>query len=456
MFITLQGLNLLVTGAIGKMDRVSVESAIRRGGGTIAPSPTKKVDYIAIGEKPGEKTVEKARSLGLPELSAEQLIQLLHDGQLDVTPAPAMPSVALGEAVGELRGLLDGPPSAEVWAALCDLIDRAEPERAADLIAYALPHVARWRLDMPRRWWCSMTAWHAPEANQWLCGDLRRAPLTWMHELLQGQHDPKHALIHAISLEHTKANASMGAALLDSPHLHNVRALDTGNDLKLARSFFKKLAQTPNLPNLDTLAYYPLKLGGGEELAAGAFPALRHLHLRAIIYSTDNASSTADMDAIFQAPWIGQIETIEACMGRSTGWTRMSSPYPQIKQHSARLKNLKRLILHDTTYLDDLLSAPVLDQIQELVVAVESEDTLVVMLNQLDKHAWPSLTRLDLSQQLWPNGLPKKTRFRPLNPTLQGVIVRSKLAQRIPTIVLGPHATDAMRTKLASDARTII
>ncbi len=58
---------------------------------------------------------------------------------------------------GDLRSLLQRPPSDEVWAALCELLDLwpAEPLEAL-AIPYALEHLARWpaalRCDAPRSW----------------------------------------------------------------------------------------------------------------------------------------------------------------------------------------------------------------------------------------------------------------------------------------------------------------
>lgn len=326
-------------------------------------------------------------------------------------------------------------PSASAWTKVIAAADAGSQAGLADLERA----VQGWAPDPVRRWWSSMTAWRVKDSASWVAGELRRAPPSWVQEILGGSHAPKHSLVRALSLEGTKATATNAARLLDSPHLANLRVLDLGRDVKLARAFYKKLAKATNLGGLSTLTYYPLQLGGGEELAAAmSLGALRHLHLRAIVYSTDNNACAADVDALFRAPWIGQIETLESSMGRSTGWYRMASIYKPIREHQARLTSLRRLVLHDTTWLDDLVAAPVLDQIEELVLQVDSAKGLAHVLTALDARGLPRLRRLDVSQHRYPSAQ-KKDAFTPLSEKdLRAILEPTRLAKQVAELLLAP------------------
>ncbi|HZF48964.1 MAG TPA: hypothetical protein VE093_09960 [Polyangiaceae bacterium] len=323
-------------------------------------------------------------------------------------------------------------PSPASWEDVTAAADALAPAKAQAGIAALEGAVQGWAPDPVRRWWSSMTAWRVKGAGSWVSGELRRAPLSWVKEILDGEHHPKHSLARALSLEGTKATATNAARVFESPHLSNLRALDTGRDVKLARAFYKKLAKATNLGAVDTLTYYPLQLGGGEELAAATnLGALRHLHLRAIVYSVDNSACAADVDALFRAPWLKAIETLESSMGRSTGWYRMASIYKPLREHSARLTSLRRLVLHDTTWLEELVAAPVLDQIEEIVLQVETAQALKAVLEQLDARGLPRLRRLDVSQHR-STSAQKKDSFTPLpDRQLRSIVEATKLSKQV-------------------------
>jgi hypothetical protein len=330
-------------------------------------------------------------------------------------------------------------PSAAGWANVTAAADALTPAQAPKGLADLEGAVKGWTPDPMRRWWSSMTAWRVKDAASWVAGELRRAPLAWVKGILGGVHAPKHALVRAVSLDGTKATAANAARLFESPHLQNLRVLDTGRDVKLARAFFKKLAQAKNLGSIDTLVYYPLQLGGGEELAAATnLTALKHLHLRAIVYSKNNSACAADVDALFRAPWIGGIETLESSMGRSTGWYRLASIYKPIREHSARLTSLRRLVLHDMSWFEELIAAPVLDQIEELVIQVENAKALTSVLGELDARGLPRLRRLDVSQHRYANAQ-KRDSFTPLSDEeLRSIVEATKLSKQVGELLFTP------------------
>jgi len=76
-FSKIQGLVFVLTGTLSKMSRDVVVDTIKRHGGKVSGTVTSKVNYIIVGENPGDK-VNKAAALGIPILDEDSFIALLH------------------------------------------------------------------------------------------------------------------------------------------------------------------------------------------------------------------------------------------------------------------------------------------------------------------------------------------------------------------------------------------
>jgi hypothetical protein len=444
MIIEMKGKSLLVTGDVEGWTRAQIEAAAERWGGTLAAGPSKKVDLFAAGDKPSAGKIAKARSLGIRELPVKKLLLLLRFGAVEIKEEAPAPVVPLHDAIGELRALADGAPDAARWAALVAQADKADPDRKEALIHYIDAQVARWEPSERLRWLSTMLAVRHGEGT--LCGDLRVMPVAWVQEILRGEHDPKHALARALSLDGTKANATMAAALFDSPHLSALRALDLGSDLKLAKGFYKRLVAHEGFPALDALVCYPRDAGAAAALAGEGFPALRHLHLRSSRVHAQTEEVVAALEALFTAPWMARIETIEASiyhhgdLDTPYQYGPHTTVYTLITQHLGRLPALKRLIISNAYLLGPLLDSPVLDQIEELIITgswsnpVEGMTALQRLLARLRGRRTTSLKRLDLSQQVtWEYKLIAHPSYPPLP-----LDALRELSKKIPQIVLGP------------------
>lgn len=71
----LDGLTVVVTGAVPGLDRRAVEETVRRLGGTSVGSVSKKTGLLVVGDSPGSK-YDKAVALGIPILSADDFVRL--------------------------------------------------------------------------------------------------------------------------------------------------------------------------------------------------------------------------------------------------------------------------------------------------------------------------------------------------------------------------------------------
>jgi hypothetical protein len=148
-------------------------------------------------------------------------------------PAAAAPVSDAGarDVFGDVRSILQQPPSAHGWALLCDRVDRIDPERARQ---EAIPYAAQ-----------SMSAWPAA---------LRPLPKVWLDQLAAGQAPPAGAQLARALVVDGKLLSAQRAALLAT------WAQQTGI------AHLKVQGSSPSLKGLQALFAQPL-------------PALRALEL---------------------------------------------------------------------------------------------------------------------------------------------------------------------------------
>jgi DNA ligase (NAD+) len=79
---SLNGLNILVTGKLPNFSRDEIKDVIKANGGKAASGISSATSLVVAGEKAANPKIEKARSLGIPVITAEEFDQLLIDGKL--------------------------------------------------------------------------------------------------------------------------------------------------------------------------------------------------------------------------------------------------------------------------------------------------------------------------------------------------------------------------------------
>ncbi|MEX2227597.1 MAG: NAD-dependent DNA ligase LigA [Dehalococcoidia bacterium] len=72
----LSGLSFVVTGRLERLSRDAAESLVKRCGGAVSASVTKKTNYLVVGAEPGSK-LAKAEKLGTAILDEDQFLALL-------------------------------------------------------------------------------------------------------------------------------------------------------------------------------------------------------------------------------------------------------------------------------------------------------------------------------------------------------------------------------------------
>ncbi len=73
---SISGLTFVITGTLPTMARAEMEELVKKHGGKISSSVSKKTDYLIAGEKAGSK-LTKAQQLGVRVLSEEEVHKLL-------------------------------------------------------------------------------------------------------------------------------------------------------------------------------------------------------------------------------------------------------------------------------------------------------------------------------------------------------------------------------------------
>ena len=90
--LPLAGKSFVITGTLSGMSRLQAEERIRRLGGEIGSSVTRKTSYLVVGADPGSK-LQKARALGTPIITDEEFQRMLRQWE---APEPGRGQLPLG------------------------------------------------------------------------------------------------------------------------------------------------------------------------------------------------------------------------------------------------------------------------------------------------------------------------------------------------------------------------
>ena len=74
--LVLTGKVFVLTGTLPTLTRKEAEGLIKKHGGKISSSVSKKTDYVLAGSDPGQK-YDKAKQLGIPIISEDELLQMV-------------------------------------------------------------------------------------------------------------------------------------------------------------------------------------------------------------------------------------------------------------------------------------------------------------------------------------------------------------------------------------------
>lgn len=260
---------------------------------------------------------------------------------------------------GELRSLLQRPPSRKGWERLCAMIEGWPAARVTErdevAIPYALDHLASWP-------------------------DLYRTPTPVMRRAILRREVPTALLLcTTLSLEssHTRriANATI-IALASSPAARSLRTLQL-NGAPIGLPAAHALGASPHLAQLRTLELNHARLGP-DGAAALATPQLAALECLSV---ADTQLTDAGMRHLLGAPFAAQLEFLDARRNRLTDATA-----DHIERATA-LRHLRNLHLDDNALTNHgaqvLANTPHLATLRELTLDTNDigRDGLAMLAN---------------------------------------------------------------------------
>ncbi len=68
----------MFTGKLNGISRAEAKSLVEKNSGSTLSNVSKNLDYLVVGEKPTNKKVEKAKTLGIDIITLEELKKLLN------------------------------------------------------------------------------------------------------------------------------------------------------------------------------------------------------------------------------------------------------------------------------------------------------------------------------------------------------------------------------------------
>jgi DNA ligase (NAD+) len=71
-----EGKSFVFTGTLPTLERDAAQDMVRKNGGDVSSSVSKKTSYVVAGEEAGSK-LEKARELGVTVLNEEEFLELV-------------------------------------------------------------------------------------------------------------------------------------------------------------------------------------------------------------------------------------------------------------------------------------------------------------------------------------------------------------------------------------------
>ena len=254
MKVDLKGSVFVITGKLTKMNRYDAEAAIERVGGKTADSVTKKTDYLIVGERPSSKYT-KARNMGIPILTEDDFKALIAGEAVEVEAIGEAGDRSVSELLGEVRSVMQGSPSAQMWSELIKLLDACRADDVHVLTDYIDSYIARWseaqmrgeegsgidlldHRDLRTRWWYERATMEA---------EVRVAPEHWVGEMQQGIDSPKYKVVRALDFTHTKVSGAVIEKILGHPSLLHVELLALPQHVVPSTRLIKRICLTSTL-----------------------------------------------------------------------------------------------------------------------------------------------------------------------------------------------------------------
>lgn len=261
MIYDIQDQTIVITGRLSST-RADLETRIKAAGGKVAKSVNGKTDLLVVGAAPGSK-YDKACQLGIPILEESELLELLTGKVITVTTVveeQEQKVTPLSDIFGELRSILQAPPSKSAWEAILHHVDRCAPDQLDALCEYVQAFMHQWderiardeidhELTAEKR-----EAWYTkpmePDQRQDIMPEFRFMPDRWMGEVHHGIRSTKYSLARALDLSQSKLSATHIGKMLQHEDLDHIKELILPGMKPMTQGLVRVLADLPSLEGL--------------------------------------------------------------------------------------------------------------------------------------------------------------------------------------------------------------
>lgn len=115
---SLLGLTFVFTGELSSIARDAAQDLVKGLGGRVTAAPSRKTDYVVVGEAAGESKLARVKELGLNVLDEDQFFELVRSspGQSEpLGPGDEQSTRPPKRSRTEDTGCAAGPPSSDLW-----------------------------------------------------------------------------------------------------------------------------------------------------------------------------------------------------------------------------------------------------------------------------------------------------------------------------------------------------
>ncbi len=422
MAVKIKGARFTIMGRFKTLKNPQIKDAITRAGGIITTALSSKTDYLLAGQ-PRSNKYDQAKLLGTPMLYEEDLVALLAGEVVEVEDVGAAGDRSADDLLGEVRAVMQGPPSIQMWEALVELLDACNAEDVGVLTRYIDDYVSRWGVIR----------------------EFRSAPKHWVAEMIRGIDAPKYRIVRALDLMSAKITSTAVIEALGHPALEHLTSLVLPWELSPSKSLVKRLCEHPTLTSLRLTKVDkktgPLFVEFGQETGRVEWLDIAYLAVH------DRASFEGDYARFAAARYFDNVRTLRSTAGRPHDrWI-----IEQIFTHGwlPALQHLHLAPYKLESNLAELLSMP---ELMQRITHISADELLY---SNTTREEWQKIFALELDGELEVLDLSSlfasddEPELAPLPEWLSHILPTSRLLDSVKVLHLGSWHNEVLVDMLA-------
>ncbi len=444
------------------LDRASLERKVTSLGGRVAKSVTTKIDVLVAGEKAGSK-YNKAIQLNIPIIDSEQLNILLSGKPITMGKDPAEEEElknSLQEIFGDIRSLLQRPPSHTNWQKILSFVQHCKEEDLETMCNYINAYMSHWdaliaqdQFNHELRPTDLRTLYQDPlhlASHHNIEPEFRETPESWIGELSSGTPSPKFQLIRLLDLRDSKLSAKSIDAILQHPNLTDVSTLLLSEKKNLSKTLIKTLCTHDN-----TAALKEIVIGQLRPQDAESFEKLGEPRQMRTLNICDFRGNYPSIYPLLHSPMFQTITTLKLPAASNYDWLTLC----YLDKHPALFPNLDTLVFGSTTYRSvDMFAESFKNDTLTRVNTINTGFLCFQYGKKEDRNQWRVFSNLRLPESIHTLDLSGlrlnvraynqygtldtdiyNTQLKHMTRDFFGTLTRGRIMQHIKTVKLGVH-----------------